>query len=159
MPCSICAESIFMVPPPPCTHACLLNLGFEKGWVLGMPLFPKSTCRSYVSSVSSSTKLSPRTKIGRIQTYSCTLNFESWIRGVFNRIRLNTERCGLTIAFCIFEPVVVLWIVVVLCSIDTADIARALRRLITDTALRGNISTMLCMCLTLSGNISLIIQL
>ena len=26
--------------PPPCTHACLLNLGFGKGWVLGMPLFP-----------------------------------------------------------------------------------------------------------------------
>ena len=32
---------IYMVPhPPPCTHACLLNLGFGKRWVLGMPLFP-----------------------------------------------------------------------------------------------------------------------
>ena len=25
---------IYMVPPPPCTHACLPNLGFGKGWVL-----------------------------------------------------------------------------------------------------------------------------
>ena len=37
---------IYMAPPPPCTHACLLNLGFGKAWVLGMPLFqclsPKS---------------------------------------------------------------------------------------------------------------------
>ena len=59
---------------------------------------------------------------------------------------LNTFEYG-TLRFdhCIlyFEPVVVLWIVVVLCSIDTTDFARALRRLNTGTALRGNISTML----------------
>ena len=32
---------IYMVPPPPpCTHAFLLNLSFGKVWVLGMPLYP-----------------------------------------------------------------------------------------------------------------------
>ena len=36
---------IWMVPPP-CTHACVLNLGFWKGWVLGMPLFPSLSPKS-----------------------------------------------------------------------------------------------------------------
>ena len=69
---------------------------------------------SYVSSLSLRTRLSPQIKIERIQTcpkrvllntsriqdsrfkvpgrtLPCTLDLESWIRGVFNRIRLNTE--------------------------------------------------------------------
>ena len=58
-----------------------------------------------------------------------------------------------------FEPVVVLWIVVVLCSLDTIDIAGSLRKLNTGNAVRGNISTMLSMCLTLSKECSLHIQL
>ena len=75
---------IYMVPPPPCTHACLLNLGFGKGWVLELQKRRgvngrKSACKSYVSSLSSSAKLSPRTQIGRIQRYS-------------KRILLNTPR-------------------------------------------------------------------
>ena len=119
---------IMMVPPPHVptpvfSISALGRYGFlscRTAWVNGR----KSACKSYVSSLSSSAKLSPRTQIGRIQSYSkrillntpriqdsrfkvpgrtlpCTLNLESWIRGVFNRIRLNTERCGLTIAFCI----------------------------------------------------------
>ena len=177
---------IYMVPPPhvPTPVFSIPALGRDgflscrTAWVNGR----KSACKSYVSSLSSSAKLSPRTQIGRIQRYSKrillntpriqdsrfkvqgkvlpgTLNLESWIRGVFNRIRFEYGTLRFDHCILYFEPVVVLWIVVVLCSIDTTDFARALRRLNTGTALRGNISTMLCMCLTLSGNISLIIQL
>ena len=118
-------------------------------WVNGR----KSACKSYVSSLSSSAKLSPRTQIGRIQSYSkrillntpriqdsrfkvpgrtlpCTLNLGS--EAYSTEYVLNTFEYG-TLRFdhCIlyFEPVVVLWIVVVLCSIDTTDFARALRDL------------------------------
>ena len=76
------------------------------------------------------------------RTLPCTLNLESWIRGAFNRIRIEYV-CIRILRFdhCIlyFEPVVVR-------SIDTTDIARSLRKLNTGTALRGNISTMPCMC-------------
>ena len=102
---------IYMVPPPhvPTPVFSISALGRDgflscrTAWVNGR----KSACKSYVSSLSSSAKLSPRTQIGRIQTYSkrillnarriqdsrfkvpgrtlpCTLNLESWIRGVFN---------------------------------------------------------------------------
>ena len=105
-----------MVPPPhvPTPVFSISALGRDgflscrTAWVNGR----KSACKSYVSSLSSSAKLSPRTQIGRIQTYSkrillntpriqdsrfkvpgrtlpCTLNLESWIRGVFNRIRFE----------------------------------------------------------------------
>ena len=107
---------IYMVPPPhvPTPVFSISALGRDgflscrTAWVNGR----KSACKSYVSSLSSSAKLSPRTQIGRIQTYSkrillntpriqdsrfkvpgrtlpCTLNLESWIRGVFNRIRFE----------------------------------------------------------------------
>ena len=99
------------VPTPVFSISALGRDGFlscRTAWVNGR----KSACKSYVSSFSSSAKLSPRTKIGRIQRYSkrillntpriqdsrfkvpgrtlpCTLNLESWIRGVFNRIRFE----------------------------------------------------------------------
>ena len=99
------------VPTPVFSISALGRDGFlscRTAWVNGR----KSACKSYVSSSSSSAKLSPRTQIGRIQTYSkrillntpriqdsrfkvpgrtlpCTLNLESWIRGVFNRIRFE----------------------------------------------------------------------
>ena len=99
------------VPTPVFSIPALGRDGFlscRTAWVNGR----KSACKSYVSSSSSSAKLSPRTQIGRIQTYSkrillntpriqdsrfkvpgrtlpCTLNLESWIRGVFNRIRFE----------------------------------------------------------------------
>ena len=108
---------IYMVPSPPHVPTPVFPIsalgrdGFlscRTAWVNGR----KSACKSYVSSLSSSAKLSPRTQIGRIQTYSkrillntpriqdsrfkvpgrtlpCTLNLESWIRGVFNRIRFE----------------------------------------------------------------------
>ena len=108
---------IYMVPPPPNVPTPVFSIsalgrdGFlscRTAWVNGR----KSACKSYVSSSSSSAKLSPRTQIGRIQTYSKrillntpriqdsrfkvqgkvlpgTLNLESWIRGVFNRIRFE----------------------------------------------------------------------
>ena len=101
----------FHVPTPVFSISALGRDGFlscRTAWVNGR----KSACKSYVSSLSSSAKLSPRTQIGRIQTYSkrillntpriqdsrfkvpgrtlpCTLNLESWIRGVFNRIRFE----------------------------------------------------------------------
>ena len=96
------------VPTPVFSISALGRDGFlscRTAWVNGR----KSACKSYLSSLSSSAKLSPRTQIGRIQRYSkhillntpriqdskfkvpgrtlpCTLNLESWIRGVFNRI-------------------------------------------------------------------------
>ena len=99
------------VPTPVFSISALGRDGFlscRTEWVNGR----KSACKSYVSSSSSSAKLSPRTQIGRIQTYSKrillntpriqdsrfkvqgkvlpgTLNLESWIRGVFNRIRFE----------------------------------------------------------------------
>ena len=99
------------VPTPVFSISALGRDGFlscRTEWVNGR----KSACKSYVSSSSSSAKLAPRTQIGRIQTYSkrillntpriqdsrfkvpgrtlpCTLNLESWIRGVFNRIRFE----------------------------------------------------------------------
>ena len=99
------------VPTPVFSISALGRDGFlscRTAWVNGR----KSACKSYVSSLSSSAKFSPRTQIGRIQTYSkrillnmpriqdsrfkvpgrtlpCTLNLESWIRGVFNRIRFE----------------------------------------------------------------------
>ena len=107
---------ICMVPPPhvPTPVFSISALGRDgflscrTAWVNGR----KSACKSYVSSLSSNAKFSPRTQIGRIQTYSkrillntpriqdsrfkvpgrtlpCTLNLESWIRGVFNRIRFE----------------------------------------------------------------------
>ena len=108
---------IYGTPPPPHVPTPVFSIsalgrdGFlscRTAWVNGR----KSACKSYVSSSSSSAKLSPRTQIGRIQTYSkrillntpriqdsrfkvpgrtlpCTLNLESWIRGVFNRIRFE----------------------------------------------------------------------
>ena len=107
----------YMVPPPPHVPTPVFSisalgrdvfLSCRAAWVNGR----KSACKSYVSSSSSSAKLSPRTQIGRIQTYSKrillntpriqdsrfkvqgkvlpgTLNLESWIRGVFNRIRFE----------------------------------------------------------------------
>ena len=48
---------------PLCTHACLLNLGFRTTWVIWIGGF---AARSYLSSVSFSTKLSPRNQIERI---------------------------------------------------------------------------------------------
>ena len=93
----------------------------------------------------------------------CTLNLGS--EAYSTEYFLNTLEHG-TLRFddCILhlEPVVVLWIVVVLCSKDTAvlQISRGHCGNLTLVLLcRGNISTMLCMCLTLSENISLIIQL
>ena len=106
-----------MVPPPPHVPTPVFSIsalgrdGFlscRTAWVTGR----ESACKSYVSSLSSSAKLSPWTQIGRIQRYSkrillntpriqdsrfkvpgrtlpCTLNLESWIRGVFNRIRFE----------------------------------------------------------------------
>ena len=106
---------IYMVPPhvptPVFSISALGRDGFlscRTAWVNGR----KSACKSYVSSLSSSAKLSPRTQIGRIRRYSkrillntpriqdsrfkvpgrtlpCTLNLESWIRGIFNRIRFE----------------------------------------------------------------------
>ena len=99
------------VPTPVFSISALGRDGFlscRTAWVNGR----KSACKSYVSSLSSSAKLSPRTQMGRTQRYSkrillntpriqdsrfkvpgrtlpCTLNLESWIRGVFNRIRFE----------------------------------------------------------------------
>ena len=71
-------------------------------------------------------------------------------------IRLNTECCGLAVHL-IFWAVVVLWIVVILCSIDTIDIARSLRKHNTGNAVRGNISTVPCsLCVWLFIQLSLL---
>ena len=70
-----------------------------------------------------------------------TLNLESWIRGVFNRIRFEYGMLWFDIAFCILSLSLFCGLVVIMCSIDTIDIARSLRKHNTG---RGNISTVPC---------------
>ena len=76
------------VPTPVFSISALGRDGFlscRTAWVNGR----KSACKSYVSSLSSSAKLSPRTQIGRIQRYSSDPRFK--IQGARENFALHLE--------------------------------------------------------------------
>ena len=126
-PIYICIYIYIYGPPPPMyprlssqsrlwegmgSWDALVSMLFSEKAAGRRALMGSGACLWIGSSLSFNTKLSPRTKIGRIQTYSkrillntpriqdsrfkvpgrtlpCTLNLESWIRGVFKRIRFE----------------------------------------------------------------------